>query len=272
MSGIRRRTVSEEEQLVKALLDRLRADLQAPQRFVIPNLQNDPDEQDPTNLWMRWDGRLRGRYWNGASYTYVDYPMRSDITGVPAVPASPAPPAKPPLPVTHRATWTATWSQSYKGDGTKRTDGKGETYLVYGNADDGVNGTQRALVGFDYAAIQTALAGSIIKTVELQMTNVHAYWNSGVDVYFGMHNVTAEPSTWPASGSLLYRRNVTGHFGKPETKTIILPNTTFGSALRSGAGKGLAIEAPTDDLDYYGYAAGVASGYTPPQLTITYTK
>lgn len=266
-----RRTASEEEQLLKALLDRVRGELQQPQRFVIPVLQNDPSEQDPTNLWMRPDGRLRGRYWNGSTYTYLDYPLRSDITSPPAVPAAPPPPPKPTAAITRKTVWTALWTQTYQGDGDKRTDTRGNNYLVYGNSGDSFNGTQRSLIGFDYAAIQAALSGSVLRSVQLKMTNVHAYWNSGVDIYFGMHNVTSEPASWPASGSLLYRRTVKAHYGKPETKTISLPST-FGSAWRSGTGKGLAIEAPSSDRDFYGYAAGVGSGYTPPQLIITYTK
>jgi hypothetical protein len=242
-----------------------------PQAYVVPVVQNDPPDTDPTNLWMRPDGRLRGRYWNGASFTYVDYPMRSDITSPPAVPAAPAPPAKPSTPKTYQKTYTATWSQSYQGSGAKRVDSIGETYLVFGDSGADTYGTQRALVGFDYATIATDLASSTIHKVELRMTNVHSYWDSGVDVFFGMHNVTSEPATWPASGSLPLRRVVNHRFGKTETKIVPL-QVQFGQLLRAGTAKGLAIEAPTAEKDYYGYAAGFGSGFTPPQLIITYAK
>lgn len=242
-----------------------------PQSFVIPVLQNDPSTSDPTNLWMTTNGRLRGRYWNGSTWVYMDYPLRSDITAPPAVTPPPAPPARPTQIKTYKTTWTATWSQTYKGDGSKRTDSKGENYIVYGNSGDGFNGTQRALVGFDYANILSTLASSTIKSVQLKMTNVHAYWNSGVDVYFGLHNVTSEPSSWPSSGSLVDRKTAHSKFGKPQTKTIEL-GISFGNRLRAGQAKGLAIEAPSSSRDYYGYAGGVGSGYTPPQLIITYAK
>lgn len=265
------RTTSPEGQLLKALMDRVKAELQTPSKFVVPFLQNDPDEKDPTNFWMTTTGRLRGRYWNGTVFVYLDYPLRSDITAPPAVTPPPPPPAKPAAARTFKTTWQAIWTQTYQGDGDKRTDSKGNNYLVYGNGGDSFNGTQRSLIGFNYGSIQSALSGSIIKLVQLRMTNVHAYWNNGVDIYFGMHNVTAEPASWPSSGSLLLRRSVKQHFGKPQTKTVSLSGA-IGSAFRSGSGKGLAIEAPSGDRDYYGFAAGLGSGYTPPQLIITYTK
>lgn len=244
---------------------------QIPRAFVIPVLQTDPLESDPTNLWMRTDGRLRGRYLNsGGTFVYVDYPLRSDITSPPSVPAAPAPPAAPPAPQTYKKTYAATWTQTYKGDGDKRTDDKGNEMLVYGNAGDGYNGTNRSLIGFDYATIASNLSGSTVKKVQLQMTNIHAYWNSGVDIYFGIHNVTSEPTTWP-DGSLPRRRIKIHHFGKPQYRQVDMP-IEFATRIRDGSGKGIAIEAPSSSRDYYGFAAGVGSGYAPPKLVVTYAK
>lgn len=264
------RSTTTEAQLARQI-DALIALVQKPRAFVIPILQTDPVETDGTNLWMRPDGRLRGRYFNGTVYVYTDYPLRTDITAPPAVPAAPAAPGKPPATRTFKSTWSAIWTQTYKGDNSKRTDDRGDNFIVYGNSGDSFNGTNKALIGFDYAAIASALAGSTIKAVQFTMTNVHAYWNSGVDVYFGMHNVTSEPSSWPSSGSLPVRRAVHSHYGKPQTKTVSFP-IDFASRLRAGTAKGLAVEAPSSSKDYYGYAGGVGSGYTAPKLTITYAK
>lgn len=262
------RSTSDEARFVKALQEAISQKL--PSGLVLPMRQADPDETDPTNLWMRADGRLRGRYWNGASFTYVDYPMRSDITGVPAVPAAPAVPAKPTTPYTRVSSYTATWTQSYQGSGSQRNDSRGEQYLVYGNEGNSY-GTQRALVGFNYAAIVSDLSVSTIKSVEVELYNIHSQWSSGVDIFFGMHNVTAEPATWPDSTSLPLRRVVSAHFGRPELKRVSL-GIQFGSLLRAGTAKGLAIEAPSAARDYYGYAAGLGSGYSLPRLVITYIK
>lgn len=271
MGGSYKRSTSDEAAFIEAIVQQVTEKISGPKAFVIPTLQSDPPESDPTNLWMSTTGRLRGRYFNGTVFVYMDYPLRSDITAPPAVTPPPPPPVKPPAPKTFKKTYTAIWSQTYQGDGDKRTDSKGNVDLVYGNSGDSFNGTQRALVGFDYATIASNLASSTIKAVQLRMTNLHAYWNSGVEVYFGMHNVTSEPASWPSSGSLLLRRTAHSKFGKPQTKTISLP-VAFGQAIRGGTGKGLAIESPSSDIDYYGFAAGVGSGYTPPQLIITYAK
>lgn len=262
------RSTSDEIRFVKYLREKI--DRKLPPAFVVPVRQSDPPDDDPTNLWMRADGRLRGRVWNGASFTYYDYPMRSDITSPPAVPAAPAVPAKPTTPTTRVGLYTATWSQTYQGSGVKRTDTRGEQFLVYGN-EGNAYGTMRNLIGFNYAGIASDLSGSTIKTVELRMQNIHSQWASGVDVYFGMHNVTAEPASWPISSDLPLRKVVSAHFGRPEIRQVPL-TMDFGKLLRTGAAKGLAIEAPSSSVDFYGYAAGVGSGYTPPQLVITYIK
>lgn len=252
----------------RAAVEAKLAELLRPRPFIIPTLAADPPETDPTNLWMRYDGRLRGRYWNGATYTYVDYPMRSDITAPPAVPAYPAAPAVGSVPTTYQTTWTGTWSQTYQGSNAKRTDALGEANLVYGASGQDAFGQQKALVGFDGPGMVAALTGSTIQRIELTMTNLKAYWGT-VAVFFGMHNLSAEPATFDPGGITL-RRSATATFGVGIQK-ISLP-MAFAQALRAGTAKGLAIEAPTSEVDFYGYAAGVGSGYTPPQLTITYAK
>lgn len=252
------------EQVKRLVLDILRR-----QRFVIPTLSADPPTTDPTNLWMRWDGRLRGRYWNGSGYTYVDYPMRSDITSPPAVPAYPSPPASAATPQTYVTTWPGTWSQSYQGSNAKRTDTIGEQNLVFGT--EGSFGLQKSLVGFDYTSIVSALTGSTIQEVKLTMTMLHTYWPDSVSPMFGMHNLTSEPTTYDSPGSTILRYGFTDTWSRGETKTVNLP-MAFAQQLRAGTAKGLVLEAPNSDPGFFGYAAGVGSGYTPPQLTITYAK
>lgn len=238
--------------------------------FVVPQLSADPPETDATNLWMRNDGRLRGRYRNsGGTYTYIDYPLRSDITSPPAVPANPAPPPPGAVPLTYQTTWEATWSQTYQSNGSKRTDSIGEQYLVYGASGGDAYGQQASLVGFDYADIASELTGSTIQKIELTLTNLEAYWNT-VQVFFGMHNFTAEPTTLTPSTDLLLRQGASATYGV-ETLTVQLP-MVFAQNLRAGTAKGLALEAPSAERDYYGYAAGVGSGYSAPQLSITYAK
>lgn len=250
-------------------IERKLRELLRPRPFVVPQLSADPPADDPTNLWMRNDGRLRGRYKNsGGTWTYVDYPMRSDITSPPAVPANPAPPPPGAVPQTYQTTWEATWSQTYTSAGTKRTDSIGETAVVFGASGIDTYGQQRSLIGFDYAAIATELTDTAIERVDLTMTMLEKYWTT-VQVFFGAHNFSAEPSTFDVTDILL-RQSANATFGV-ETLTVPLP-MGFAQILRAGTGKGLVLEAPNADRGFYGYAAGVGGGYTPPQLTITYAK
>jgi hypothetical protein len=253
------------QQIDALVLARLRA-----QRFIVPNFAADPPESDPTNLWMRYDGRLRGRYWNGASFTYVDYPMRSDITAPPAVPAYPPAPASSAAPLTYTTTWAATWSQSYTGSGTKRTDPIGELHLLSGMDPTGVYGQQKGIAGFDYAAIAASLAGSTISKIELTVTVINAYWPTGGEVYFGAHALTAEPTTFDPAGSLL-RYGSSAQFVPGSVVTVPLP-LTFAQSFRSGTVRGLVFESITSDVGAFVQLAGVGSGYTEPQLTVTYAK
>lgn len=270
MSGTYQRPTSPEAAFVKKILEEVMRQL--PKPTAIPVLQTDPVETDPTNLWMRNDGRLRGRYWNGASYTYIDYPLRSDITAPPSIPAAPAFPGYPAAPTTYKKTYTATWSQSYQGSGAKRTDTIGEQMAVFGQDPATPSyGVQRSLIGFDYTTIAADLTGTTIYGIQLELTNVEAYWASGVSIYAGMHNVTAEPTTWPADADLPIRRAMNAKWGRPQTRSMNLP-LAFASALRAGTAKGIALEAPSDSRDYYGYAAGVGSGYNEPKLIVNYTK
>lgn len=254
---------SNEQQFLAWLEEKLRS--QPKPSFVLPVLGGNPPTSDPTNMWVLFDGRLRVRWWDGSAWQYREY---APIT--PTAPAPPAPPAKPPAAKTRTKTWTAEWTQTYQGDGDKRTDDRGNKYLVYGSSGDSFNGRNRSLIGFDYADIDSTLTGSTVKRVQLRLTNVHAYWNSGVDIWFGIHNVTSEPASWP-SGSIVRSKISKQHFGKPQTKTVDLP-LEFATRIRAGTGKGIAIEAPDGDVAHYGYAGGVGSGYTPPQMTVTYVK
>lgn len=241
-------------------------DLSTPGPFRIPVLPDNPPETDPTNLWLLADGRLRSRYLNstGTAYVYKEY---SPIAPTGTTPPPTAPP--PAAPITYTSSFGAIWSQSYRQSGPARTD-DGTKYLYYGSSGDSFNGRNRSLIGFNYGSIASALDGSTVKSVQLNMTNIHAYWNNGVDIYFGIHNFTSEPSSWAGGG--IPRSMITKqHFGKPQNKWITLP-IEFATRIRDNTGKGIAIEAPSSSRDYYGFAAGVGSGYATPTLKITYVK
>jgi hypothetical protein len=128
----------------------------------------------------------------------------------------------------------------------------------------------QSLIGFDHSAIASALSGSTINAVWLDLTNIHAWYNSGSDIHFGIHNFSSEPSTW-AGGGIPRRMIVKHHFGKPQHRTVPMP-IEFAQAIRDGWGKGIALESPSTNRAYYGYAGGVGSGHPTPSLIVNYTK
>lgn len=257
-------------------------DLARPRPVIIPILNTTPDTTDPTNIWLLPDGRLRIRHRNTADTAWVIREFQETTQAIQAhnnslhasaaaagagsgtsgtAPAPPKAAAK-----TYTSTWYGAWSASYKGDDSKRTEYSGKR-LYYGYSDS-YNGRQKSLIGFNYSDIQTKLAGSTIKSVKFKLNNVHAYWNDGATIYFGVHNSSSEPSTFPSLvRSGIYRSK----FGKPQVKTITLP-IEVGSLLRAGTGKGIALHAPGNSSENYGWAGGVGSSYADPALIITYVK
>lgn len=251
---------------LKALREAVRT-LEARQPFQIPVLSTDPATTDPTNMWVFPDGRLRYRHLNTVGNAYVTREVVPTAAGSSTSGTSPAPAGV--APISRQATWDAIWSQSYQSGGTARTD-DGVYRLYYGDSGDGVNGNNRSLVGFDYAAIATALSSSTVTRVRLRMVNLGSWYSTGVTVYFGIHNSVSEPSSW-SGGGIPASRIASARFGNPEDKVIDLP-LSFATAVRDGWGKGLALEAPSSSKEFYGYAAGVGSGYTAPQLIVDYAK
>lgn len=235
--------------------------------FLIPVVAADPPETDPTNIWLLPDGRLRARHRNTADTAWVYREWVSTAAGSGSSGTAPAP--IPTTPVTHEVTYLAQWSHSYRSTGAQRTD-QGAVMLYYGSSGDSFNGMNRSLVGFDHGAIATQLAGSTVNSVRLRLVNIHAWYNSGVTIYFGIHNFSSKPGSW-SGGGIPAQRIANHKFGKPQERTVWMP-LSFATSIRDGTGKGIAIEAPDGSREFYGYAAGVGSGYNPPALIINYTK
>lgn len=249
-------------------LTQLISDMIRQQRFVIPNFAADPPETDPTNLWMRYDGRLRGRYWNGTAYVYIDYPLRSDITSPPAVPAYPTAPAATAPPKSYMTTFTAIWGQSYDGVGAYRTDALGNVYAFFGSEIPW--GDQKSLLGFEWWNIASALAGSTITGVSLNLTGVNTYFDTGVRVSIGMHNEANWVATYDVTTAPL-RRTDEEVIVAGATNSYNLP-IIFAQKLRDGSATGLLLEAPNSDKGSWGSVANTGGTLPFPSLTISYAK
>lgn len=233
-------------------------------RYTLPALGADPGAASQINFWVgESTGRLYVRGPNGVIASYNAIAV-TDLTGTPV---SPPPPPKPTNPTkkTYTTTWNATWTESYQGDGNRRTN---NNHLMYGRyASD--YGSQASQIGFNHAAIKTALTEATVSKVEIYLYNLWSYWNDGVDVYFGAHNNSSRPNTY--SGQVKYRVSK-AHYGKPQAGWRTISNW-FGESFKSGTIKGVLLDPRDGARSYYGYAAGISDGgYTPPRIRITYTK
>lgn len=228
------------------------------QSLRLPVVDADPDV-DQGNAWLMNDGRLRVRT---ASGTIKEYAPVGTAGGTTTTIPKPAPPAAKKTYVNH---WDATWTQAYNDSGGQRTDYGDQ--LVYGWGDS-YNGKNTSLIGFDYAAIRTALLGSSVTKVELNFNQLYAWWNWGAYVRFGVHTNTAKPGTY---GGVI-RNNLTQvTYGKPEAKWATIA-TEFGIRFRDGTGRGISIDPLTTDKAFYGRAAGITGQGIAPQIRITYVK
>lgn len=246
---------------IKAMQDEITSLRQ--RRTWIPVVDDALGVETGNNIWAYNDGRLFVRFPDGNVRQYN--PDNAVIPTPTPTPTTTPKPKPPPPPVTRQKVWSASWSGSYKNNGDRRTD---TNHLYYGNGDS-YNGTQKSLIGFP-SSLSTTLTGSRIKKVELYLHNIHAWWNNGVDITFGVHNNTSRPASY---GGVVRNDAKTVHFGKPEAKWVVLPVSVFGAFFRLGTGNGIVIDQRTSDRAFYGFAAGVGdSSGNPPKLRVTYVK
>lgn len=229
----------------------------------VPVLPEDPDVTNPINIWLLHDGRLRMRHRNSADTAWVIREYVATSAGTPTSTTAPPPPA--PAPVSRQGTYPAQWSASYRQAGPKRTDYPGR--MFWGSSGDSFNGRNRAYMGFDYALIASELSGGTVNRVRLVMQSLHTYYSSA-KIGFGYHSQTAAPANWAGTVASFVS---TQSINKTQLKTFDLP-LAFGTAIRDGVSRGIALEAPNSSTDYYGYAGGVGGGVTTPTLIIDYAK
>lgn len=168
----------------------------------------------------------------------------------------------------YTTTYNGSWYQTYKGDGTQKTDTTANQGQ-YSSSD----GNQRSLIGFDYAKIQNDLNGATITACSVTLYAEHWYLNAGGTAVIGTHDYTAKPSTWTDSRVNQNRVQSSG-WPKPGKRTVSL-GTTIGTEFKTGVSKGIALgPGPTTSTTYYGKFSGTTASTVGnrPTLTITYTK
>lgn len=229
-----------------------------PRAFRIPVLDDDPPAGDPTNLWAFDDGRLRFRGSDGTVHEYhpVGYGGgTSDGGGTTSKPKQPDP-----QPTTHRRTWSATWGDMF--DPSRGDEGQ-HPELYYGTFPGSAHGNRRLMIGLNDSSIRSALSGADIDRVEIRFTNTWAWWNSGVQVHLGGHNVSSGPGHYSSVRESVF----VGHWPKSGGRTWRNAGTWYGRALRDNNIKGITIHQPSSSNAYYG-----AMKWASFDIRITYTK
>lgn len=238
---------------IKALQDRVTALENRP--FQLPYVDADPDDAFAGNAWVFQDGRVRVRLPDGTVKQLSTVASTGTTTGT----TKPPPPAQP---ITRVYEGALTFGESYRGSGG--VSGSNHTsYLYHGYGGSSFNGNQTALIGFDYATIASALAGSTVTGVWIYLNPVHTWLNAGATAWFGMHS----NATKPGSLTGIVRSFVSSaKVVKNQPKWYQL-STEFGSRLRDGSAKGVVLQAPNNSNQYYAYYA-IGS----PRIRIQYVK
>jgi hypothetical protein len=185
--------------------------------------------------------------------------------------AATPPPATPPTgskPTKHTATFGAVWSRSFAGNGSTRHDDPGVCYQG-GDTAHTYNGDQKSLIGFNYNAIHSALAGATNVTGTFNAKILHCWFNSGSPIYPTYHTYSSKPGTWAQANV-----KSMGHTGsiRPGTVNTFNLSAAAVAGFQNGTVKGMGFgPAPTTSLNYYAYMCGATSSPVPT-LTFTYWK
>lgn len=163
-------------------------------------------------------------------------------------------------------TYSTNGTGSYRGSGTKRTDVGTDFYQGYYSS---TNGTQRSVILFPYATIQSDLSGyTSITKVEVYLNCNHWGPDSGGTAVVVDHNYSSLPASDP--GFTTTYASSTAWTTKTGAKWCNV-NTSIGARLAAGTAKGLGLYTTSTATEYYGSFNG--NGDTgEPVLRITYTK
>lgn len=164
-------------------------------------------------------------------------------------------------PVMRRTTVRATeWAMDYETDNS--TYNVDPTRLYVGRLDAASQYT-KSLMGFP-DAMRTDLTGATaIHDIWVRLRNLHWYRATGGTAVLGRHVWDSQPgtATWDADALV-----VPMTYG--QDLWVRLPDAWYNS-FKTGGGKfGVALYAPTDSLDYYGYFDRAVTG----QVRYRYTK
>ncbi|MBS4462278.1 hypothetical protein JXA27_06865 [Aerococcaceae bacterium zg-B36] len=183
-------------------------------------------------------------------------------------------PAAPNTKTQYVKEFECTWSQSYTGDNTpvfrygNISQGKRDQGSIHsqGNQTKIDSGIERSLFGFDTIAIQNALRGKSINTVEIYLTNTYLPTSYGTTASLCTHNFTASPAKFDC-----IKNNVGSYtFKKQGEGRWISIHYSEALGLATGEITGFGLKTYLDDARHYGYFAGYGQNGAP-RLRIRYS-
>lgn len=194
-----------------------------PAGFSPPILDEDPDSDSDTTVWLFADGRLCWRV-NGQVYRATGSTTGSDTSAV-TLPADP-------MPQRFQNDYPATWGAAYCPlHGQELGPNVG-----YGTSED--HGTRRIMLGF--ASAVDDLDGAVIREVSLRFSNTAATADP-VPISVGVHNSASPPAQFGGT-----RRDVSVSdwpaVGYGDEYHIL--STFIGRSLQDGTIRGLTIDQP----------------------------
>lgn len=176
-----------------------------------------------------------------------------------------APPPPPPAPAQNYDMWfSATWSASYRADGSRWSEGD-KMYQGYG---DSFNGNQVSMIGFDWQAIRNTVAGGFITSATLQIHNWHTWDYSGGTAYIGSHNALSMPATYPGGIERRYAYSTS----KGGWLSVNIATIVQDIAINANQTGVLLGRAPDNNNSNYGYWYGANYGADRPSIRIQWVK
>ncbi|MGZ4745612.1 MAG: hypothetical protein ACXVYY_00880 [Oryzihumus sp.] len=163
---------------------------------------------------------------------------------------------------TYVSTITANWTQSFRGNGSLRTDTTDAVQGYYS-----ANGDQRALIGFP--SVTSMLSGAKVNKVEVYLYANNWWYNSGGTAIIGTHANASPPGYFVNATP---DRVQSASWPKPGGRWVTLPSSAW-DQFRTGAARGICVgPSGGTNLTYYGRFNGAGASSYKPLLRITYTK
>lgn len=177
----------------------------------------------------------------------------------------PPPTADPPDPIkTYTTRYGVNWGRTWKQDGSVNTVAGGEAIQGYYS---GLNGNQKAMLGFADETIRANLAGATVKSCKLYLYANHWYNNAGGTAIIGTHNVDEIPGSFSGNTDRIRIGDNEAKWPKPGGRVVNL-GTTIGNEFKNNTAKGITLgPGPSTSHEYYGKFK-ISGGY----LEFTYTK